>query len=241
MKFNEKQKKRLEECFADKRVKEYLNDYYEQGDGRDVKYPGSLKTRWKKGKYVPPLEIVIGVARAMDTNISYVLGLTDVICPLEPEETARKMTFEQVLDAAGMTKTEFVKAINKNYKNYKKYNLYNEKFPDLKTGLLVDLADIVGLSIDYMLGYTKYERWELYEQMESPFKNIEAGNAAYVVADKNVRSFADIEDAISRGDGSYCLLSADGKLVMFPNGKKVDPGDEVFKGAVVIKVKPEVR
>lgn len=235
---NEKQKMRLKRCLEDRRVKEFLRQYYASEAGRGVKYPASIIGRWKKGTTLPPVDVLAGMAKALDTNMSYILGLTDVKQPLDYDRPMQEMTLDRVLEIANMSEKEFVKALNK---NYKKLYLYRERLPYERVRSMIKLSEVVGLSLDYILGYTQYENWDLCAKQENPFRRINAGDAAYVIADKDIHGISDIEDAIRRKDGAYCLVSSDGKYVYFPNGNKARTDDDIFKGVLVVTVKPEVK
>jgi len=232
----EKLETRLDECLREDCVKKYVQEYYAAEGKPD--YPSVAVARWRKGSHFPPIDVLVGIAKALDTNISYILGLTDVKCPLEYEEPICERCLEEILEACEMTEKEFVKAYNN---NYKMLYLYRERIPLERVRSVIKLSMAVGLSVDFILGYTNYENWEIYDKMHQPFSNIKNGGGAYVIADKTVRGAADIESAVMRGDGSYCLLSYDGKHVIFPNGNKVAVDDEIFEGVYVTNVVPEVK
>ena len=226
---------RLCDCLRDDRVESFVRDYY-VSRGKET-YPAIAAGRWKKGLALPPIEVLAGIAKCLGTNISYILGMTDVCCPNELEEPSTK-TLDELLEAAGMTEIDLVRAFNN---NYKKLYLYRERLPYNRVKSLMCLSEATGLSMDFILGYTNYENWEMYGRMSRPFAMIPAGSGAYVVADKDIHGLSDVEAAISRGDGSYCLLSYDGESVIFPNGNIVSIDDEVFEGVFVASVIPEVK
>lgn len=231
----EKTIQRLCDCLCDKHVDAYIHEFYTtRGKGN---YPSIAVGRWKKGTALPPVELLAGMAREMNSNISFILGMTDVNCPNEFEEPHFK-TLDQVLAAAEMTEIELVRAFNN---NYKKLYLYRERLPYNRVKSLMSLAEATHLSLDFILGYTQYENWEMYDRMSKPFEKIRAGSGAYVVADRTIHGVSDVEAAIAKGDGSYCLLSYDGEYVIFPNGNKVSINDKAFDGVLVVSVVPEVK
>ena len=228
-------KTRLEECLARPEVRAVVHEYYEsRGKGN---YPAIAINRWKKGVLLPPVDLLVSMAKATRTNVAYILGLTDISCPIEDGAPGKERSLEDLLLAAKMSEKDLVRALNN---NYKKLELYREHIPYERIKSVISLSEATGLSMDYILGYSDYTSWEVYAKMEHPFRHIEAGAGAYVIADKSIRMKADVEDAIKRGDGSYCLLSLDGKHVIFPNGNKVSIDDEIFGGIYVAAVKPEV-
>lgn len=229
------EKNRLNKALSDARVRKYIDDYYKERG--KASYVTTAISRWKKGTHYPPVEILHGVADILDTNISYVLDLTDVDFPMEIKVPEREKTLEEILETSEVSERDFYVAINYNNKALESFK---KKLPFNRITSLMTISNITGLSIDYILGYTNWKNWELCGKTIHPFKEFDAGEAAFVVADKNVRSKKEVKEALDKKDGMYCLVSADRKMIIFPNGNTVGVNDEIFEGAFVAKVKPEI-
>lgn len=227
---------RIPELLAREDIQAFVHEYYAR-QGKD-KYSKLATFRWKKETHYPPLDILIGMAKIAETNISYILGLTDEDCVCDYDHEPIQRRLQDLLSVRKMTKKELISALNNNYKTV--YH-YEEELPKQRILSLVKLCRAMRLSADYILGYTNWETWETCSQINRSFRGIKAGSGAYVVADKDVHSAEDILKAIRRGDGQYCLLSTDGEYVLFPNGNKLSVDDELFIGAYVARVLPEVK
>lgn len=222
---------RLPKILESKKVQSYIIEYYEK-EGKES-YPYIAISRWKKGTHYPPLDLLKGIAKIKNTNITYLLGLCDENIPCDYDKEPSERSLQDLLDKSGLTKRELALALNNNYRRI-------ENFSKPKVYSLILLSSALGLSADYILGYTNWENWKLCSRISRSFDDIKAGTGIYIVADKKVQSKEDIERAIERGDGQYCLLSKDGQTVIFPDGKKYSVDDEMFLGAFVARVIPEV-
>lgn len=227
---------RIPKVLGNKKVQEYIHNYYAM-EGKD-NYPSIAMARWRKETHYPPVEVLIGIARTLRTNVSYILSLTEVNCPCDYDKAPEERTLQDLLDVQNMSKKELISALDSNYKAVYRYE---EELPKKKVYSLIKLAEALHVSVDYILGYTNWESWEPRSQIDRPFSNIKAGSGAYIVADKGIQSVEDINRAIRRGDGKFCLLSEDGEYVIFPNGNKIRANDDVFLGAYVARVIPEVK
>lgn len=217
-------------------VQDYICKYYEsEGKGN---YPMIAIARWKKGTHFPPVEVLIGIAGIMQTNLSYILGLTDEdnACDYSHEPVER--TLEDLMNVSGMNEKELVSALSKNYKMVR---LFKEELPRKRVYSLIKLANAMQLSVDYILGYTDWKTWEIRPRLEQPFKDISPGTGAYFIVRENVSCAEDISDAIKCGDGQYCLVTLDGKQVIFPNGETFAVDDPRLVGYCAVRVVPEVK
>lgn len=232
---NKRPATRIPEIVSDPSVRAYIRTYYKEL-GKDH-YPDIAMARWKNGTHYPPVDVLIGIATILKTNLSYVLGLTDVNAPCDFTTEPKERTLHDLMETRKMNMRELASGMNFNYKSL---HNFETELPRKRVYSLMMLSEAINLSADYILGYTDWETWEMYSQLSKPFSNVKAGSAAYIVADKDSRSIKDIESAIERGDGQYCLITTDGRFVLFPNGNKISIRDEMFKGAFVINVRPEV-
>ena len=231
---NKRPDTRLSDILNEKSVQVYIQEYYDERD--KGWYPSTAIARWKKGTHYPPMDVLLGISKILKTNISYLLRLTDISCPNEFEEPEMKHTLEELLAARSITEKELAEKLNKNT-----VESFKKELPLNRVSSLIKLSSAIDISADYILGLTDWETWEICAKVAKPFKGIEAGSGAYVIAKKGLHSIFEIEEAIRKGDGMYCLLSMDGKSVIFPNGNSLDIDDEMFKGSYVTRVIPEVK
>lgn len=226
---------RIPELLEKPEVQKFIRDYYINED--KAYYVPIAMTRWRKETHYPPVEVLIGIASLLNVNLAYVLGMTDEKVPCDFSKPPVERSLDDFLAVRDMNKRDLVLALDK---NYKLLHSIEEKLPLKRPYSLMKLSKALGLSVDYIMGYTNWETWEMCVRLNKPFQGIKAGTGAYLIADKNVRTAVDVEEAISRGDGTYCLLSPDGKQVIFPNGKKYSVDDDMFIGSYIAKVRPEI-
>lgn len=220
---------RLPEVLDDKRVRRYISGIY------DAQYASVAIARWKKGPQYPPVWMLAEMAKIIGGNIDYILGRTDIKALIEstPE---REKTLDELQAISGLTDTELRRSLNSDSAMVLRYR---KKLPINRVTSLIALSDALGLSIDFILGYTEWETWELCGKLMSPFMDIPSGSAAFVIV-KGVKTKKDIYDAIKDRDGQFCLVSSDGKEVIFPTGETISIDDELLEGSYAVKVKPEV-
>ena len=228
-------KTRLSDVLVVPEVQNFVYEYYRKA-GKE-KYPGTALPRWKKGTHYPPVDVLVGIAKTLNTNVSWVLGLTDVKASLEYDQPCHEYTLTELLDLREMSDKDIIKGFNNNYKIV---NSFSEKLPLKRVSSLIKLSQVLDMSVDFILGYTMWETWEFYDHLSEPFKGIVPGSGIFILADKSVRCMHDIEDAIKRGDGKYALFSTDGISVILPNGKKIMINDPGFKGVYVAIVAPVI-
>lgn len=233
---------RLPEYLRDEDIQEYINEYY-RNEGKES-YPSIALPRWRRETHYPPVDVLVGMARIKGTNVSYILGMTDISAPNEYSVPRCEHTLSELLELCRMSEkdlmTEWTGDSVRN--SYKTLHQLKTRLPFKRLQSLVRLSNALGLSVDFILGYTDYATWEMWHQMNvDPFGALPAGAGAYVIADRTVRTSADAEDAVIRGDGSFCVVSSDRRSVFFPNGNRLSVDDELFKGVYVARVVPEVR
>lgn len=225
-----RQNARLKEFLAYEKVKDYLRTLYEP------KYLAVALSRWRKGPQYPPVEVLVNIAKITGVSVDYILGLTDVKAPLN-SEPGKEKTLDDLRDAAGLTQEELLRRLDKDSSFIVRYK---KKLPLNRVSSLIFLAEALSLSIDFILGYSTWENWESFGRTRAAYRKLKAGTAAFVVGDRNVASLADVRKAVKKKDGNYCLVSGDGKKLIFPNGTEADAKDPVFEGAYFDDLKPGV-
>lgn len=190
-----------------------------------VKYNGSSVSslyRWVEGGW-PPLDILLIMAKEENTNISYLLGITDVDHPLE--------TYEPNLDLKGKMREANIKApaiaeyvgtsarIIREYVDKPRYTRINT---------LVGMALAMNVSLDYLLGLTPVKRWELLL--------LKPGIPAYIYKDRECSGKVKSK---TESVETFCLLHLDGERVILPSGDVINMNDSIFENAIIIPL-PDV-
>lgn len=222
---------RLSELVSNEEVRKYIHKKYKSP------YASVVIRRCADGVQFPPVNMIIDIARILGTNVDYLMGKTDVIAKTGKANVNKEKSLSDLLEMRGMTEAEFMRFFRA---DKKMMDRYRERLPVTRITSLVNLAEAMQVSVDFLLGCTDWENWELCARMQDPFSCITPGTAAFIVADMKVRTLAEVRDALERRDGRHCLLSRDGKTVIFPNGKSIDKDDKAFKGSFVAAMKAEV-
>ena len=133
--------------------------------------------RWITGLIMPSFENYIKLAKLFEVSLEYLLGNTDI----------------REQNISSYTINSRVKELREK-NNYSKYKL--EKLSGVQTSIInnyengtikkprlstyLSFAEIFEVSIDYLLGFTETETWELYVEEIDPFRYISPGEAVYI-------------------------------------------------------------
>lgn len=170
------------------------------------------------GYRTPSIDLLVNLAWDTGTNISYLVGLTEMNMPLDRKDirlrlrelrwrmgySARQLSLESGI----AYNTVRISELNADYKNAEK---------SLKFGTLIKFKDFLGVSIDCLLGLSDYMTWEDQDKI-STLVNIKPGTAFY------------LESETYCGD---CLMDYDGCNIIFPDGRMVSIEDEDLRLAKV--------
>lgn len=176
---------------------------------------------WAAGKRCPPLQLLVDMVFETESNIEYALGLTDIAKGNDTDII--KLRLEPLLKESGFSKHSFAKSIETSSLTIDKYLSKDIK---MRVETLLSMAEGLNVSIDYLLGLTKYKTWDEYHKLIEPFSGLNPGDAAYI-------SFPDSLE------GGNVLLHANGTHIVFPSGKSRSIHDDLFKGVKVKKLNYE--
>lgn len=171
--------------------------------------------RWNRCNEYPPIKVLLQLSSDYNTNISYLLGATDIDCPNETDTLNLDLT--ACLESVGITSNELAKRLKTNPVIVKEY-LTAPRYSRVHT--LLAMAEALDVSIDYLLGLTSVKKWEQIALQEDPFFLCNAGQSVYLYACE--------KDSSNSAEG-YALIHADGKRVIFPTGRIVDMQDDIFQ------------
>lgn len=191
-----------------------LSDHY-QGASYSSLY------RWTKGEW-PPVNVLLQMAKEEESNVAYVLGITNVNVADERYDTP-VLRLKSAIEEAGITHSQLAKMIGTSTRIVKEY-IDNPRFSRVTT--LANMAEALGVSIDYLLGLTSVKSWEYLMVSRDPFYLCCPGEPARVVSKK--------------GKSCYCLIHEDGDSVIFPTGEIVKKNSDLFEGGVAYPIKETV-
>lgn len=184
--------------------------------------------RWSLGGW-PPIEILLQIAEEKQTNISYLLGITDINYTLDRYEV--NLNLSEKMEEANITSSVLAKEIGTSSRIVKEY-IDNPRYTRIKT--LVGMAFAMGMSVDYLLGLTDLKDWYYIFLKEDPFYLCEAGKPVFIIKeDKKKKKKKKSKSAKAEGFG---LMHLDGENVVLPTGDIVNKGDSIFTDAVIIPV-----
>lgn len=130
--------------------------------------------RWEASLIFPAPSKILFLAKLYNTSISYLLGETNVRAPLERNDPFLRL--KEIRNDRALSIPQLSQLAKVSWSTVKKY----ETSPDAKPRLTVckALADALDVSLDYLLGLTKFEKWEDSPFSDkNPFNSFQAGDA----------------------------------------------------------------
>lgn len=164
---------------------------------------------WTSLEHQPPLSLLLYIAKKLKTNISYILGQTDIGRKCESYEI--NMDLCLFMNEAGYSATGLAEKIGTSTRIVQGY-MTNPRFNRLNT--LLGCAETFDVSIDCLLGLTDWRKWEYSEITKNPFAIIPASAAMRIV--------------LPTGENIYGIMSADRKTVCIPN-TNTSTGFSIYK------------
>lgn len=168
---------------------------------------------------LPLISTCIGIAKTLNTNVDYALGLTDNRSANETYETSIRLKERRT--QLGLTLVEAADVIG-NSTNKIRYNEINGVIAGLAS--LVNYAECYHTSTDYLLGLTEFLSWDKSLHYTDPFHKVKAGQPFY------------LED-----NAAFGCISKDGQRVFMENGSVYDIKDKLFRGKAIIPLKEKTQ
>lgn len=182
--------------------------------------------RWYYGLKVPSLDILIELACRSNTNVSYLLHITEADNPLDrciPHlrvsqiKKEKALTYKSLTDMTGLNTNTIQNCMKNEVLDPK------EKLPKLSTLKL--LADTFKVSLDYLLGLSDYRQWGEKDKA-SPFSAFPKGHAIHIKIDEYE---------------SDCLIDSSGENLVFPNGEIIPFDADKVAFAKVYDIREEAK
>ena len=159
--------------------------------------------KWVKGLSIPPISILAALAKYCKTNVSYLIGLTEVDkpddayelnCRLKEIRCSKRISREALADLTGIT--------------YQTINT-QELHPDndgnkIRISNLLKLLAVFDISLDFFYGLTSRERWEIEDEAVKTIRTFSPGTPVHIVGNNidKVGVISDDMEHIFLSDGS---------------------------------------
>ena len=148
---------------------------------------------WFRGKRLPPFQVLLDLARDLRTNLSYLLMQTEYDFPLAsytPELRLQELRKENKLCIVELAmKSGTAQA------TIRKYDSGQMERPNLK--VITSLSDVLGVSMDYLMGLTDYRTWQEAAIAENPFLLLEAGSAVCLLDPDGGKNYYLVTDGLN--------------------------------------------
>lgn len=227
-------KKILKEQMPDPKKSSLYNRKY-LAEKYDVSISSVL--RWLENEDYPSLKVLISMSEEYDCNVAYLLDLTNVSAKIKTDNPrllkkrlAPMATKELRAESADLTRILCAKP-----------NLFKEllaEYPSKflrRRKILLQLADILNVSIDYLLGLTDWPLWEYLYLFENPFFLCPPGASGYLTEipfgeDAKPRAVSGAMEL----EGAVILRHQDGDTILLSNGETLLKDDPIFKDMIAI-------
>ena len=169
-------------------------------------------TKWSAGAVIPPLETLLMLADITNTNISYLLMLTDIAAPISSREIQFRL--KELRLQNGLTQEELAIKAGINAKSVGNYEMDESLIYGRKAlRMLITIAETLSVSFDYLLGLTERKSWEAAD--DSPLFKVKPGSAIHI------RNNNFDEECMVADNGREIILS-DGEIVSFLDPRLYD-------------------
>ena len=183
-------------------------------------------TKWAAGVVLPSLETLLTLAVITNTNISYLLMLTDVDTSVSSQEIHFRLKETRVLQ--NITQKDLAEKAGVTAKCISNYEI-SEELVYSRKGLrvLISVAEALSVYLDYLLGLTDQTIWEDIEQCdnvmtlnieESPFYKVKPGAKIHIRND-----YYD----------QMCRISEDGCEIILEDGERIHFRDPRLLSTVI--------
>lgn len=134
---------------------------------------------WLRGTHLPPLHVLLDMAKEFNTNISYLLCLTDYDLPMDCCEI--NLQLGSILEEQKMHRIDLFKRSGVSLTTIRRYERGTAEKPNLT--VLETIANNLGVSIEYLMGLSRHRTWETAAIIQNPFLQLKA-NAAVCLQDR---------------------------------------------------------
>ena len=173
---------------------------------------------WFRGVQLPPFRVLLELAWELGVNISYLLSLTECSDPMDHEDL--KIRLHDIRTKAGLHLVELAQKSGTSIATIRKYDSGEVAKPSLK--VVISLANILGVSLEYLLGLSKYRTWMDAAIAKNPFLVLEEGLPVCLET--------------VRGRKTYYLVTND-RYLLDANGRRYHPAELYESGMKVRKVR----
>lgn len=161
---------------------------------------------WLRNSQMPPFNVLLDIAKELGTSVSFLLTLTEHNFPLDSYEPDIRLN--EIRKEKKMHMVELAEKSGASITTVRKYDDGEIDKPNLK--ILLTFSSILGVTIDYMMGLTRFKTWEDAAIHANPFLLLEKGKAVCIID--------------SEYNKSFCLVTPDMHLLNSA-GEKFSPTD----------------
>ena len=180
--------------------------------------------RWRKG--VPPCpEILAELAQFFNTNIAYILGVTDV--DIANKNYKINVKGKEIIKKKKISVSEIASTIGSNPRIVK--DILEGKSLS-RTHAILAISEILNVSIDYFLGLTDVVQWEEYHLFEDPFYLCQEGEPVLVKFQENNAEFQNNKKKYKENNKEQ-LLEAYGIISKNKEGVITSTGIHLLRGS----------
>jgi len=196
---------------------EFIEMYNKEHKSDLLKVPSELTaSRWLTGEKCPPIDTLVALSQRTHTNVSYLLGFTDIATPNDTYTI--NFNLAEKRNSFGISRESLANATGTTYTTVASYE--NNGMERKSLSSLLALAGGLGCSIDYLLGLTLFLNWGDEHKQNTSFSGIKPGTPLRIITDSL---------------NTTALLSLDGKSLIMPDGKSILCTSNSLKGATVKK------
>lgn len=156
---------------------------------------------WLRQSQMPPISVLLDMAKELNTNVSFLLSLTEYSFPLDSYEP--DMRLNEIRKERKMHLVELAEQSGASITTVRKYGDGEIDKPNLK--VILTFSTLLGVSMEYMMGLTRFKTWEDAAISYNPFILLEKGNAICIIDSNGDKKFYLVTEDMT-------LINSDGEI-----------------------------
>lgn len=145
---------------------------------------------WLRQSQMPPISVLLDMAKELNTNVSFLLSLTEYSFPLDSYEP--DMRLNEIRKEKKMHLVELAEQSGASITTVRKYGDGEIDKPNLK--VILTFSTLLGVSMEYMMGLTRFKTWEDAAISYNPFILLEKGKAICIIDSSGDKNFYLVTD-----------------------------------------------
>ena len=156
---------------------------------------------WLRQSQMPPISVLLDMAKELNTNVSFLLSLTEYSFPLDSYEP--DMRLNEIRKERKMHLVELAEQSGASITTVRKYGDGEIDKPNLK--VILTFSTLLGVSMEYMMGLTRFKTWEDAAISYNPFILLEKGKAICIIDSNGDKKFYLVTEDMT-------LINSDGEI-----------------------------